>query len=230
VGQRRQLLAILQLGDSALPVGRFAHSHGFEELLQRQPALQDQQLVGHLRHFLRFSVAPLDGSALLDAHAAAGQRSLRDVVDIDHDVTSCKITPASRISSTSSGRSLARLGRTLKPGGMTDLYAGAVEEGSADGNLAVAEGVVAADLGIESAEALLMELRGSAAACLGACVRLGRLGAVSAQGMLLQLHEFLYETADNLQALPNRNYSSTLPLFDVLGYAHGRNHSRIFAS
>jgi urease accessory protein len=73
-------LAALQLADSALPIGRFVHSHGLEAWLRTHPDATPETLAELVEAFVSESVATLDGVVLAHAHRAASIEAERDAL------------------------------------------------------------------------------------------------------------------------------------------------------
>ena len=99
-----------------------------------------------------------------------------------------------------------------------------------DGNLAVVEGTVARALGLAEGDAVLVELRGSAAALLSAAVRLGRLSPLTAQGVLLGLAPALAAAAEEARGLALADLASTAPALEIGLLAHSRAPTRFSRS
>lgn len=220
-------LAALQLADSALPIGRFAHSSGLEALLRGDSGVGESDLVEIVESFLLESAGPLDGVALAHAHRAGTLEELRM---LDRLVTTRKLTPAARLASISCGRQLAGLAALLTETDPAAAYCAEAVEGATDGNLAVVEGALARARGLGEEEAVLLELRGAAWAILSAAVRLGRLSARRAQAALVGLEPALRAAATEALTLPAESMRSSVPELEVHALRHGWADARLFAT
>jgi urease accessory protein len=223
-------LFALQLGDSALPTGRFSHSYGLEEILAREPQLKEGALTEVLESMLLEIVAPLDGVAVAEAHRLAAAGDVDGLVALDEAVTARKITPASRRSSAACGRRLATLAPSLAQDRTAALFAGQVASGRSDANLAVVEGVLARALGIGREEAVLLELRGTLAALVSATLRLGRISASRAQVVAASLVPTLCDALEVALSLPVEEMRAVGPELDIAAMRHSRRDGRLFAT
>ena len=226
---RAAFLFALQLGDSALPMGRFSHSYGLEELLAQETVGEDA-VVELVESVVLHVVAPLDAVALAEAHRLAALAEVEGLRRVDRAVTARKLTPSSRHASTACGRRLAVLSQSLTSDGTCDRFAEDVAAGRSDGNLAVVEGVVACALAIDLEEAILLELRGTAVALLSAALRLGKISALRAQAMLAALVPTLTEGLEIALRLSVDEMRSVAPELDIAAMSHGRRDARIFAT
>jgi urease accessory protein len=221
-------LAALQLADSALPIGRFVHSHGLEAWLRAHPEATPETVAEFVEAFVSESVATLDGVVLARAHGAA---SIATLAELDEILTARKLTPSSRSASQACGRQLARLAGGLAGGDALVADFGAlVARGETDGNLAVVEGSLARALGLSARQAVLVELRGSAAGLLSAALRLGTLSPARVQLMLSELAPALERATDRATSLGLDQLSSTSPGLEVAALAHARLDARLFVT
>jgi urease accessory protein len=222
------LLSALLLGDSALPIGRFAHSHGLEGFLAAERELPEESLLELVETAVLESAGPLDGAACALAHRAGTQLDVRALVELDRRVTARKLCPASRKASTSCGRRLAALAPLLVHGAAVEAFAAKVAASEAEGNLAVVEGVVGCALGLSGRQAVLLSLRGFAASLLSSAVRLGRLPALRSPVLLRRAEPALLEATT--EAIAAADLRSTLPELEIFALAHRRADARLFAT
>lgn len=222
------LLAALQLADTALPIGRFGHSLGLESLLEADPEAGEADIVEIVETLVLESIGPLDGVAVAHAHRAAAEDDVDALLRLDRSVTARKLSPASRIASTSCGGSLAALLHVLTEARPARALAACVVEGRCDGNLAVIEGAFAHGAGIDCGTAVLLELRGAASALFSVAVRLGRLSASRSQAAMTRLHEGIACAARDAQGARLDEMRSVALEVEIAAMTHMRRDVRLF--
>ncbi len=222
---RAAFLAALQLADSALPIGRFAHSAGLESCVLENEDVTPEAILELVESFVVLGVGPLDGVAVAHAHDA---RSLDLLLDLDRILTARKLTPLARRASSACGSRLAALAPRLVAASPLSAFCEEVRNGETDGNLPVVEGAIAAALGVQRDEAVLIELRGATAQLLSAAVRLGKLSATQAQEAHRELAPTLLRVATEALELPISAMRSTVPELDIYSLRHEQVEAPLF--
>jgi urease accessory protein len=222
------LLAAVQLADSALPIGRFVHSHGLEAWLRDHADATESALAELVEAVVCEGVAPLDGVVAAHSHRA---RSVEELASLDRLLTARKLTPSSRLASAACGRKLAAIAPRLASGDVliTGL-AGVIERRETDGNLAVVGGTLARATGLTTLDASALELRGVAASLLSAAVRLGSLSPTGAQTILARLTPPLAAAAEVAATLGLDEMRSTIPELEMYALVHARADGRLFST
>lgn len=221
------LLRVLQLADSALPVGSFAHSLGLETyaaagLLQDRAVLRES-----LRAYLREGIAAVDGPLMV---AAFRMRELAPLLDLDQLAGAVKAAREWREASRQVGQRLLELGAALWPSPLLERFAAAVAGGLAEGHQAVAAGLVYQAAGLDEETAALVFGYTGLQALVSAAVRLVPLGQREGQRLLADLHGLVREAAAAARQRTLDEIGGFSPALEIRGMQHERLYTRLFIS
>lgn len=211
------LLRLLQLFDSAFPVGTFAFSSGLETYAQG--GLDRAGLRELLRSQLALGFGRLDAAACVLAYRATKIGELDDLCDT---LTAWKPVPGLQRTSLQLGKRLLLLSRRLYPR-------------EADFTLAAPhQAVVVGALGkrLEIAEEPLVSafLHSSLTAALAAATRAMPLSPEQSQEILTALHPGVLEAVDRTLRDPEANLFSATPALDLRAHQQVHLYTRLFQS
>jgi urease accessory protein len=198
-------LRLLQLGDSAIPIGGAAHSFGLETLAA-EDALRAHGVEEFLRDYLEEAGA-LDASFVRRGWRGASSEAAQEY-------SARKVARESREASFKLGRRFAVLVNTLNgaPFVETDLP------------YCVAFGVAGAALGVPEDALVLAYLQQSVAGLVSACQRLLPLGQTAASGIIWNLKLAI------ARAAMIEEVSCFTPLPEIASMRHGSLETRLFIS
>ena len=220
------LLAALQHGDSFFPGGGVAFSHGLETLHAEERIRREEDVERFLLEQLRSRWAECDRAVLLAAHSACDD--LEAVAAADRALEAATLPQELRAGSRRAGAALLSVHRQLGTRNAA-TYDELVSREVAPGHLAVCQGLVWRGVGLTAEEAGAAAAHALCVGVLGAAVRLGVVGAVQAQRLLLAVRpaiaEVLAHDPPALDAL-----ASYAPVVEVAVLRHEELDSRIFAN
>ena len=225
-----KLLFMLQVANSAFPIGVFNHSYGFETLIDRGAISNVKTLDMACRDWLLYGVAPVDGAGVVSAHRAALAGDVNQLVELDNLVGALKLAREIREASYKIGRAfLKTVLEVFRPAGMTP-YTQAVKEGKCEGHQAVAFGVAATAFGIPETETVLVFLQSAFTSLVGVAGRLIPLGQVETQRIIAGAWPLLLQAVEVTKSRKPEEFGTMTAALDIAGMHHERLYSRLCMS
>ena len=226
----KQKLALMQLSDSFFPSGSYTLSHGLESLVQQDKIQQPEDLTVFLQILLHNKIATCDLVALIHAYQASTVNDLEMVKQVDAQLFAKTLIATTRKTQCQSGRALLMVAQSTWQNKQLELleYDRLVNQFYC--LHPVVFGVVGNIAGLNKTDTTLAFLHSFVSGLMGAAIRLGILGHLQAQQILLQLApdiEAAYHTASNMRL--NEMWSCTLAI-NLAQMRHPRLVSRLFAS
>lgn len=224
-------LRLLQLGDSALPIGGYSHSWGLEAAAGRGLVRDAAGLERWVRRWLQDVVGPGEGVVVGAACRAAAEGDWATVGRANDLLTVSLTPPTLRHASRDLGEQLLALAETwawaATSAAMLRRTAGAAGLGWHHGPVFAA---LAAAAHATPADAVAVYLHQAALGAIGAGVRAASVGHTHGQQVLTRLHEGLAILAGAVAERDLDSAGSFCPAYEELCHAQSRLYTRLFRS
>lgn len=221
------LLALLQFGDSALPIGGFSFSHGLESAVQQGVVSDAPKLQEFVVTAMR-QAATSDGIALLLAHRAAQQGDIKDLARIDRATFERKLNEEVRLMTVRMGRKLAELAVAVIGDQLDQDWLDRIKRNETPGTHPVSMAVAMAALGADSRDAFAAQQYGVATTILGAALRLMRLSFIDTQKILRHVMDRVPALCEEVGDADLDDMASFAPMNDILAAVHVKGYVRMF--
>lgn len=223
-------LRLLQIADSALPIGGYTHSWGLEAAISRGLVHDPESLERWTRQWLRTSLGPLEGVLVASACRAGLAGAAGDFRALNRLAGASIVPPSTRRASREMGDQLIALGSTWAwcgPGLAT--HARGVPE--AEGwHHPVAFGLLGAIAIAAVEDVLTAYLHQAVLGMIGAGVRAIPVGHTNGQQLLAYLQD---DIRDLVPVLSNRELETAgagCPFYEVLCDEQTRLYARMYRS
>lgn len=225
-----QKLILIQLADSFFPSGSYTLSHGLESLVQQDKIQQSEDLRAFLQILLHNKIGTCDLVALIHAYQGSAIDNVEMIKQADTQLFAQNLIEITRKTQRQSGRALLMVAQSTWKNEQLDILDHSRLLHQFHCLHPVVFGVVGSIAGLTVTDTAVAFLHGFVTGLLGAAIRLGILGHLQAQQILLQLAsdmEAAYHTASSMSL--NQMWSCT-PAIDLAQMHHGKLASRLFAS
>ncbi|MFB2935085.1 urease accessory protein UreF [Aerosakkonemataceae cyanobacterium BLCC-F154] len=219
------LLRLLQITNTALPVGAYSYSEGLESLVETH-VIHDQTTLKHwLEQELGYGAIRVEAAIMLRGYRATEVGDLGALEYWNNWAKAARETAELREQSWQMGHALRRLGEKLEPK-LSEEFNSLSQFCS----FAIGFGIIAAHWEIEPSAAILGYLHSWATNLISASVRLIPLGQTIGQQLLSALQSAIVKTSSEILTLSDDDLSSCGWGLALASMAHETQYSRLFRS
>jgi len=228
------LLRLMQLADSALPVGAAAHSFGLETLIA-EGNLEVALLGPFLRDYLE-EAGVIEGAFCRLGYRLASHRDhalfAAQWLALNEQLSAIKTARESRAASAALGRRFLQLLLSLEDVPMIHLAMQSARSAGIDTHYSVAFGLASSMVKADETAATLAYLQQSLIGLVSACQRLLPLGQSQASKIIWQLKSTLLTVAGRSEEVASNmdEMSICTPLVEVGSMRHPYLATRLFMS
>ncbi|MFC7339084.1 urease accessory protein UreF [Haloferula chungangensis] len=225
------LPALLQLSDSTLPVGAYAHSFGLEGLVQMGAVTNIDDLERFLTREMLSSLSEVELPLIRHSRAALESNDLAAVTRLDHLALATRPTAELRSASTRMGRQLLNLAPQLLGEELTESPAWQlVLDSIPHRQTSTATAVLHHFRKVPSNAGLHATTWQTLSGLAQAGLKLLHLGPAGIQGILARCSEAIPTTVAASISISEAEIGSFTPLWDIASSRHQRAPARLFIS
>lgn len=222
------LFRLIQMTDSAFPVGGFSFSNGLETAAHLGIVHDAQTLLAYARS-VAGQAAFSDGVAALMAWRAARRDDYAAVREADRQLLLFKMNGEARLMLTRMGKKLAELGlRRHGQGSLFGRFLGDIESGLAPGTFPVAQGLAFALDGLDERALFVSHQYGVVNMALSAALRCVRVSHYDTQEILSTLADEVEAMYEKARAMGFENMNAFVPEMDIFASLHEKGSMRMF--
>ncbi len=225
--ESQAVLAAMQLTDSALPIGAFSHSLGFESYIHSG---QIDDATSFARWLAAFCSQQLTFTDALAIRLVFKAESFTDIERIDTILTASAIPHQIRTAGIMMGQRLLTIAASNYPSTWLDQYQQQVESKLLYGHQACVWAVAARELGIDVETAVLKHLYATVISLTQNAVRGIPLGQSAGQEIITQAQAWVLAAATKSAQLTADDLGAVAPGLEIAQMRHEHQRARLFMS
>lgn len=224
------LLHLLHLCDSALPIGGFSHSAGLETYVQEgliTDKIKAKEFVtGQLSQNIFFT----DAAIVSLAYDAAGNNDREEIIQLDEICTAVKLPVETRLASNKLGTRLLKIFQHNGSNVLINDYKEGISGHRVAGHYCIAFGLIAHALKMDKQEAITAFYYNAASGFITNAVKLIPLGQQEGQEMLMSLFPLIAELVQQSISPDKEMIGFCCAGFDIRSMQHEQLYSRLYMS
>lgn len=220
---------LLQLTDSACPIGTFTFSCGLESAAACG-LVHDSQSLKEFARANAIQSATCDGIAALHAYRATLADDYPNILEVDNSLIMAKMNEEARSMLCKMGKKLAELCNTLIDSPILRRFIEDIKGNKTFGTFPIAQGIVFARLGIGEEELFYSHQYGVINMVLSAALRCVRVSHIDTQKILFELMSDAHDTYSLVKELSLSEMNAFCPEMDIMASIHEKGSQRMFMS
>jgi urease accessory protein len=221
-------LALLQIADSALPIGGYTHSWGLEAAIARGLVNGPESLERWTAGWLRASIGPLEGVLVASSCRLAAAGQVSQVIGLNHLAEVSIVVPNIRRACRELGNQLITLAGPWP--WCRDALADYTRDGPDDWYHPVVFGLLGALAHCPPQEVLTAYLHQAALGMISAGLRAVPVGHTHGQQVHAYLHQDIRDLAAEMSGRDPETAGAGCPFYEVLCDEQTRLYARMFRS
>jgi urease accessory protein len=224
------LLYLLQLTDSTLPIGSFSHSSGLETYVQKGIIKDKISAKDFVVQMLEQNLQYTDAAFASLAYNAFEENNFEEIVLLDETCTAVKLPKEIRQASLKLGKRLLKIFSAASTHQFMVDFRNKVQQQNSGGNYSVLFGAIAASLNVSKLDMLIGFYYNAAVGMITNSVKLIPLGQQDGQEILFSLHTLINELATKSLQPDKDLLGLCCAGFDIRSMQHEGLYSRLYMS
>ncbi|MGG0670892.1 urease accessory protein UreF [Sporosarcina koreensis] len=225
-----QFLRLLQIHDSAFPIGTYTQSYGMETYIQEDAIRTKDELIAFCSTFLHQNLVYGDAILIQEAHKAAENRDPNRLLHLENLCGAIKLAKESRDASVNLGRQFIRTISPLVEDAFFDEWKNRINANEIKGHYAILYGIYCAVNDIDAHYSVLSYLFSSVNGLVQNAVRAVPFGQNAGVQAMHQLAEEVVVAAGIVAGLTEVDISNNALGVELASMKHEYLFSRLFIS
>ncbi|WP_432362486.1 urease accessory protein UreF [Sporosarcina sp. UB5] len=225
-----QFLRLLQIHDSAFPIGTYTQSYGMETYIQEDAIRTKEELIAYCTTFLYQNLVYGDAILIREAYEAAKNGDTDRLLQLESLCGAIKLAKESRDASVHLGRQFIRTVSPLVEDTFFDNWKDRISANEIKGHYAILYGIYCAVNNVDAHYAVLSYLFSSVNGLIQNAVRAVPFGQTTGVQAMHQLAEEVVAAAGLVASLQEADISNNALGIELASMKHEYLYSRLFIS